>query len=125
MNAIFRHTALKKIAAFILTMAAATNSAAPTPPLRLKTLMDVPLGGRATRLDYASVDADRQLLFIAHLGDGEVIVVDTEAHRLVKRIANVAAVQATESAKAANRSWRATPMWLPFSRRLTKSISRS
>jgi DNA-binding beta-propeller fold protein YncE len=94
MNAIFRLTALKTIAAFILTMAAAVaaNSAAPTPPLRLKTLMDVPLGGRATRLDYASVDADRQLLFIAHLGDGEVIVVDTEAHRLVKRIANVAAV---------------------------------
>jgi DNA-binding beta-propeller fold protein YncE len=63
-----------------------------TPPLRLKTLMDIPLGGRATRLDYASVDAGRQLLFIAHLGDGEVIVVDTEAHRLLKRIANVSQV---------------------------------
>ena len=65
---------------------------APTPPLRLKILMDIPLGGRATRLDYASVDAGRQLLFIAHLGDGEVIVVDTEAHRLLTRIADVAQV---------------------------------
>jgi YVTN family beta-propeller protein len=54
--------------------------------------MDVPLGGRATRLDYASVDPDRKLLFIAHLGDGEVIVVDTDSHRLLKRIANVAQV---------------------------------
>ncbi len=54
--------------------------------------MDVPLGGRATRLDYASVDAERQLLFIAHLGDGEVIVVDTRTHRLVKRIAHVSQV---------------------------------
>ncbi len=73
-----------------LTVAAA--STAPTPPLRLKPLIDVPLGGRATRLDYASVDAERQLLFIAHLGDGEVIVVDTQAHRLVKRITNVSQV---------------------------------
>jgi DNA-binding beta-propeller fold protein YncE len=73
-------------------IAAAATSSPSTPPLRLKTLMDVPLGGRATRLDYASVDADRQLLFIAHLGDGEVIVVDTRTHRLVKRIAHVSQV---------------------------------
>ena len=70
-------------------MAVAATPSTSTLPLHLKTLIDVPLGGRATRLDYASVDADRQLLFIAHLGDGNVIVVDTGAHRLVKRIANV------------------------------------
>jgi len=75
-----------------LGAAVAATSSTSTPPLHLKVLMDVPLGGRATRLDYASVDADRQLLFIAHLGDGEVIVVDTESHRLVKRIGNVAQV---------------------------------
>jgi DNA-binding beta-propeller fold protein YncE len=88
------HSVLKTTGVFLLTMTAAVaaNSAAPTPPLRLKTLLDVPLGGRATRLDYASVDADHHLLFIAHLGDGEVIVVDTETHRRVKRIANVAQV---------------------------------
>jgi YVTN family beta-propeller protein len=55
-------------------------------------LTDVPLDGRATRLDYASVDADRQLIFIAHLGDGEVIAIDTQSHRLIKRIPNVAQV---------------------------------
>jgi DNA-binding beta-propeller fold protein YncE len=70
----------------------ASTSPTPAPALHLKTLMDIPLGGHPTRLDYASVDAGRQLLFIAHLGDGEVIVVDTETHRLVKRIANVAHV---------------------------------
>src|SRR5258708_35549777 len=77
-----------------LSMAAAgsASSSPPTPPLHLKTLMDVPLGGHATRLDYASVDAERQLLFIAHLGDGEVIAVDTDSHRLLKRIPNVAQV---------------------------------
>jgi YVTN family beta-propeller protein len=65
-----------------LGAAVAATSSTSTPPLHLRLLVDVPLGGRATRLDYASVDAGRQLLFIAHLGDGEVIVVDTESHRL-------------------------------------------
>src|ERR1700675_146115 len=75
-----------------MSAAVAATSSPSTPPLHLKTMMDIPLGGRATRLDYASVDAGRQLLFIAHLGDGEVIAVDTDAHRLLKRIANVAQV---------------------------------
>jgi DNA-binding beta-propeller fold protein YncE len=94
MNVTLSRHSLKMIVALLIVsyIAAATTSSPSTPPLRLKTLMDVPLDGRATRLDYASVDADRQLLFIAHLGDGEVIVVDTRAHRLVKRIANVSQV---------------------------------
>jgi DNA-binding beta-propeller fold protein YncE len=86
----------RMIAALLLVSAAIAASSAisstPPPPLHLKTLMDVPLGGRATRLDYASVDAGRQLLFIAHLGDSEVIAVDTGSHRLLKRIASVAQV---------------------------------
>jgi YVTN family beta-propeller protein len=77
---------------FEAVAAGSSISATPPPPLHLKTLTDVPLGGHATRLDYASVDAGRQLLFIAHLGDGEVIVVDTQSNRLLKRIANVAQV---------------------------------
>lgn len=75
-----------------VSAAVAATSSPSTPPLHLKTVMDIPLGGRATRLDYASVDAARQLLFIAHLGDSEMIAVDTEAHRVLKRIANVAQV---------------------------------
>ena len=64
----------------------------PVPPLRLKSIADMPLGGHSTRLDYASLDAGRHLLFIAHLGDSEVIVFDTEARRMVKRIAYVSQV---------------------------------
>jgi hypothetical protein len=30
------------------------------PPLHVKSPMDIPPGGRATRLDYASADAGRQ-----------------------------------------------------------------
>jgi YVTN family beta-propeller protein len=75
-----------------LVTVAGTATGATPPPLHLKAVADVPLGGRATRLDYASVDAGRQLLFIAHLGDSEVITVDTGARRLVKRIADVSHV---------------------------------
>jgi hypothetical protein len=67
-------------------------AAAGVPPLRLKTLAEIPLGGHTTRLDYASVDARRHLLFVAHLGDSEVIVVDTQARRVEKRIPGVSKV---------------------------------
>jgi DNA-binding beta-propeller fold protein YncE len=94
MNTTLSRYSLKMTVALLIASytAAAAITSTSTPPLRLKSVMDVPLGGRATRLDYASVDADRQLLFVAHLGDGEVIVVDTRTHRLVKRIANVSQV---------------------------------
>jgi YVTN family beta-propeller protein len=92
--ALSKQLTVKRIAALLLmsSIVAAARSSPPTPPLSLKTVLDIPLGGRATRLDYASVDAARQILFIAHLGDGEVIAVDTAGHRVLKRIANVAQV---------------------------------
>jgi len=34
-----------------------------TPPLQLQSIADIPLGGHPTRLDYASLDARRHLLF--------------------------------------------------------------
>ncbi|HEY2395784.1 MAG TPA: YncE family protein [Rudaea sp.] len=58
----------------------------------LQSVADIPLGGNTTRLDYASFDADRHLLFIAHLGDSAVIVFDTKAQRVVSRIASVRSV---------------------------------
>jgi YVTN family beta-propeller protein len=65
---------------------------APTADLRLQMSVDVPLGGDTTRLDYASYDADRHLLFIAHLGDSAVIVFDTQNRRVVSRISGVSKV---------------------------------
>ena len=59
------------------------------PSLRLQRAADIPLEGHSTRLDYESLDAERHLLFIAHLGDSEVIVIDTQARRLTKRIPDV------------------------------------
>ncbi|MEM5436485.1 YncE family protein [Paraburkholderia diazotrophica] len=60
--------------------------------LPLTHVADIPLPGRASRLDYESDDPGRHLLFIAHLGDSEVIVFDMKASRVVARIGNIAAV---------------------------------
>jgi len=68
---------------------ALSQGAGPAADLRLQLVADVPLGGNTTRLDYASLDADRHLLFIAHLGDSAVIVFDTRSRRVVSRIGGV------------------------------------
>ncbi|ACC73711.1 YncE family protein [Paraburkholderia phymatum] len=68
---------------------AADNATAALP---LSHIADIPLPGRTSRLDYESFDPDRHLLFIAHLGDSEVIVFDTQASRVVARIGNIAEV---------------------------------
>jgi DNA-binding beta-propeller fold protein YncE len=60
--------------------------------LPLKHVEDVPLPGRASRFDYESYDPGRHLLFIAHLGDSEVVVFDTLASRVVGRIPGISSV---------------------------------
>ena len=62
------------------------------PSLPLIHVADIPLGGRTSRLDYASLDAGRHLLFIAHLGDSAVIVLDTQSRHVVTRIPEVSQV---------------------------------
>lgn len=57
--------------------------------LPLVLVTDLALPGNATRLDYQSLDPRRHLLFVAHLGDSQVIVVDTKARRVVATIPNV------------------------------------
>lgn len=60
--------------------------------LPLQKVADIPLGGKTTRFDYESFDAIRHLLFIAHLGDSEVVVFDTESSRVAGRVADVSSV---------------------------------
>jgi DNA-binding beta-propeller fold protein YncE len=45
--------------------------------LPLRTVTDLTLPGDTSRFDYASLDTDRHRLFVAHLGAGEVVLVDT------------------------------------------------
>ncbi|MFL9905709.1 YncE family protein [Paraburkholderia sp. RL17-337-BIB-A] len=58
----------------------------------MQKVADVPLGGGTTRFDYESIDSSRHLLFIAHLGDSEVVAFNTEMSRVVGRVLNVSSV---------------------------------
>jgi YVTN family beta-propeller protein len=60
--------------------------------LPLEKVADVPLGGGTTRFDYESFDPSRHLLFIAHLGDSEIVAFNTEMSRVVGRVVNVSSV---------------------------------
>ena len=61
-------------------------------PLPVRVVGEVALPGDGSRCDYTSLDADRGLLFIAHLGVSEVIEVDVHAHRVVRTIPNLSQV---------------------------------
>jgi YVTN family beta-propeller protein len=78
--------------ALVGVLAAACGRGLADSPLPLKTVADIQLPGNATRLDYQSLDPRRHLLFIAHLGDGEVIVVDTKGRRVLVTIPDIKAV---------------------------------
>ena len=53
---------------------------------------DIPLPGEANRFDYASVDPQRRLLFLAHLGSGMVTAVDLRTTRVVANVVDVPSV---------------------------------
>lgn len=76
----------------VTSLTSCANDGSEMGGLPLKQVFDVPLGGQPTRLDYESFDPERHLLYIAHLGDSEVIVFDTRASRVVGRIPGVASV---------------------------------
>lgn len=64
----------------------------PPSPLPLRPAGELALPGDSSRFDYASLDAGRGLLFIAHLGASEVIEVDIHAHQVLRTIPNIADV---------------------------------
>lgn len=78
------------LAAILLAAPAAACSARGQLPLT--TVADVPLTGRTTRWDYASLDPTMHRLFIAHLGDSVVTVFDTQHQQVVSDIADVSHV---------------------------------
>ncbi len=63
------------------------------PPLAFKVVADVPLTGDTSRLDYESFDPRTGRLFIAHLGAGSVIAVDTKTERVAGTIAGTPSVR--------------------------------
>jgi len=94
------------IAAMLIT-AACTKPPAPqhTPamPLPLRAVGEIALPGDNSRFDYMSLDTQRGLLFIAHLGASEVIEVDVRAGRVVRTIPNISQVHGVLAVGALNR----------------------
>jgi DNA-binding beta-propeller fold protein YncE len=64
----------------------------PAVPLGLRPAGEVALPGDSSRFDYASLDAGRGLLFIAHLGASEVVEVDVHTQRVVRTISGLPGV---------------------------------
>lgn len=79
-----------RILAGLIVVTLSSPAGAAQPPLRI--VRDVPLPGAASRFDYASLDNARARLFIAHLGAGAVLVLDTRALRIIAEIPHVADV---------------------------------
>lgn len=79
------------LAAVLATIAAPLAASGSELPLR-QVGTDIPLPGKANRFDYATIDPQRRLLFVAHLGSGMVTAVDLRTTRVVANIADVPSV---------------------------------
>lgn len=77
------------VVAFVLTR----GPSAPNSPLPQRTVHELALPGDNSRVAYASLDAQRGLLFVAHLGASEVIEIDVHANKVVRTIPNVSQVR--------------------------------
>ncbi|RZL82023.1 MAG: YncE family protein [Rhodococcus sp. (in: high G+C Gram-positive bacteria)] len=58
-------------------------------PLPLHSVAEIALPGDNSRFDYESLDPERGLLFIAHLGASEIIEVDVHTRQVVRTIPNL------------------------------------
>jgi DNA-binding beta-propeller fold protein YncE len=76
---------------FLLVMLLALPARAGEAPLRL--IQTIPLPDGRGRIDHMDLDAARQRLFVAELGNDTVAVIDLEAGKLVDRITGVAEPQ--------------------------------
>lgn len=56
------------------------------PALPLHTIGEYPLTGTSSRFDYASIDAARGVVWVAHMGDGSVEGFDVHASRVTRTI---------------------------------------
>jgi DNA-binding beta-propeller fold protein YncE len=58
------------------------SAGATGPALPLRIVGDFPLTGTASRFDYASLDIDRPVLWLAHMDDGSVEAFDLKTNRV-------------------------------------------
>jgi DNA-binding beta-propeller fold protein YncE len=77
---------IRRLALLSLALAARLAILSASSAELLKKVADIPLPGRATRFDYASLDAAAGRLYFSHMGDGKLMVFDTHAEKLVTNI---------------------------------------
>ena len=58
----------------------------------LQQVIDVPLPGNMSRFDYQSFDSSSGYLYIAHLGAGHVLVLNTKTQKIIADIPNLSGV---------------------------------
>lgn len=81
------------VAAIVVAVACADKSVQHnSSELPLRPVGEITLPGDNSRFDYASLDTQKGLLFVSHLGASEVIEVDIRAGRVVRTIADVSQV---------------------------------
>lgn len=73
-------------------------SSAPPAGLPLTLVQDVPLPGGASRLDYQTIDPVAKRLYITHLGDGTIHVVDLDRLTVTATIPQVSSVHGITTA---------------------------
>jgi DNA-binding beta-propeller fold protein YncE len=57
--------------------------------LPLRTIADLPLGGRSPRFDYQTIDPVARRLYIAHEGDSTILTIDLTTRRIIGRIGDL------------------------------------
>jgi DNA-binding beta-propeller fold protein YncE len=85
-------TALLIVVAVVATVMLLRGRQPPRVPLELHVAAQIALPGNSSRFDYASLDASRGLLFIAHLGDSQLIDFDVRHRRVVRTIPDLPGV---------------------------------
>lgn len=77
--------------------------------LPLRTVATMALPGRATRFDYAADDPAAHLLWLAHMGDGTIVEVNTAERRVVRVIPGIAEVTGIIVVPALHRVFASAP----------------
>jgi hypothetical protein len=98
---------MKWLTAFLLLSIACHAQAAAAPLLR--KVADVPLPGAANRFDYASLDPGSGLLYLNHMGAGEVVVFDIRARKVVAVLKGFPRCTGILAVPALNRVFVSTP----------------
>ncbi|WP_307033021.1 YncE family protein [Arthrobacter sp. B3I4] len=77
---------------FLAASAAACSGPPPASALPLTQVQDIALPGAASRLDYQALDTAAKRLYIAHLGDGTVHVVDLNSGTVAGTVRGISSV---------------------------------